>query len=157
MMMNLKVVAVVAAASLFTVSCGPGGMTRQESGTLIGAVSGGIIGNQFGSGKGKAVATVVGIIAGGIIGSEIGRSLDEEERRMAMEAEYSALEYGPDDQPTRWRSPKRNRYGSITPGRRFTYRDQTCREYAHTIYIDGRPETMRGRACRQSDGTWKQV
>ena len=30
-----------------------------------------------------------------------------------------------------------------------------CRDYTHTIYINGRPETARGTACRQPDGTWR--
>jgi surface antigen len=32
-----------------------------------------------------------------------------------------------------------------------------CRDYTHTIYIDGRPQTMRGTACRNPDGTWSNV
>lgn len=153
--MKLKVTAPAMALAFLLAGCG--GMTNQDTGTVIGAVSGGIIGNQFGSGKGKAVATVAGIIAGGIIGSEIGKSLDEEERRQAMQAEYEALEYGPDDQPRRWRSSRQGRYGQVVPGRRYSYNGYTCREFTSTIYIDGRPETMRGKACRQPDGTWRQV
>lgn len=30
-----------------------------------------------------------------------------------------------------------------------------CREFEETIIIDGRPERAHGRACRESDGTWK--
>jgi hypothetical protein len=32
-----------------------------------------------------------------------------------------------------------------------------CREYQTTITIGGKPEKAYGRACRQPDGTWKQV
>ena len=32
-----------------------------------------------------------------------------------------------------------------------------CREYQTTIIIGGKPEKAYGRACRQPDGTWKQV
>jgi surface antigen len=155
--MKKALVIPVAAFCLLAAGCGPGGMTRQDTGTILGGVAGGVIGNQFGSGKGKVAATVAGVIVGGIIGSEIGRGLDEEERRRAMEAEYEALEHGQEGAPRRWRSSRQGRYGSVTPGRRYTYREQTCREFEHTIYIDGRPETMRGKACRQPDGTWKQI
>ena len=32
-----------------------------------------------------------------------------------------------------------------------------CREFTHTVYIDGRPQAMRGTACRNPDGTWSNV
>jgi surface antigen len=155
--MKIRHLVVAAMAAVFLASCGPGGMSRQDSGTLIGAVGGGVIGNQFGSGKGRVAATAAGIILGGIIGNQIGRDLDEEERRRAMEAEYQALEYGRDNEPRRWRGQRDGYYGTVKPGRRYSYQGQTCREYEHEVFINGRPEIVRGKACRQYDGTWKQV
>jgi hypothetical protein len=32
-----------------------------------------------------------------------------------------------------------------------------CREYQTTVTIDGKPEKAYGKACRQPDGTWKQM
>ena len=32
-----------------------------------------------------------------------------------------------------------------------------CREYQQTVTIGGKPQQVYGRACRQPDGTWKQV
>ena len=29
-----------------------------------------------------------------------------------------------------------------------------CSNYSQTIYVQGRPQEARGRACRQPDGTW---
>ena len=40
-------------------------------GTVIGAVAGGILGNQIGGGSGKAVATAAGVVAGGVIGNKV--------------------------------------------------------------------------------------
>jgi uncharacterized protein YcfJ len=40
-------------------------------GTATGAVVGGVLGNQVGSGRGKALATVVGAAAGGLAGNKI--------------------------------------------------------------------------------------
>jgi surface antigen len=155
--MKLKTLACAAFAALMLTACGPGGMTRQDSGTLLGAVGGGIIGNQFGSGAGRAVATAAGVIVGGIIGSEIGRSLDEEDRRMAQEAEYYALEEAEIGRTREWRNPRNGRHGRVTPKRSYRNAGLSCREFEHTIYVDGRPETMVGRACRQPDGTWRQA
>jgi surface antigen len=153
--MNLKSLAFVIAAGAALAGCD--NMSHQDSGTLIGAVSGGIIGNQFGHGAGRAAATAAGVIVGGIIGSEIGRSLDEEDRRYATEAEYYALEDSEVGQPRAWRNPRSHHHGSVTARKAYRYGGMTCREFEHTIYIDGRPETMTGKACRQPDGTWKQV
>jgi len=146
------------AISLFAIllaACGPG--QKAGSGAVVGAVAGGVIGNQFGSGGGRAVATAVGAVVGGIVGHEIGRSLDEADRRAAQEAEYRALEYGRAGSETPWRNPNSGHYGGVTPGQPYLAGNQHCRTYTHTIYIDGRPETMRGRACRQADGTWRNV
>jgi ribose/xylose/arabinose/galactoside ABC-type transport system permease subunit len=46
-------------------ACGPDGPTRQDTGLAVGAVAGGILGNQVGRGTGKVVATVAGAVIGG--------------------------------------------------------------------------------------------
>lgn len=137
--------------------CGPNGFSKQDGGAVVGAVAGGVIGNQFGSGDGKVVATALGAVIGGIVGSEIGASLDEADRRAAAEAEYAALERGSSGVATPWRNPDSGHYGTVVPGQPFKRQSQDCRDYTHTIYIDGQPQTMRGAACRNSDGTWTNV
>lgn len=44
------------------------------TGSVLGAVAGGVIGHQFGGGRGKDVATVVGALGGGYAGNQITRS-----------------------------------------------------------------------------------
>ena len=46
-------------------------------GSVLGAVAGGVIGHQFGGGRGKDVATVVGALGGGYAGNQIQGSLQE--------------------------------------------------------------------------------
>lgn len=41
------------------------------AGTAIGAVAGGLIGNQIGSGSGRKIATVAGAVGGGLAGRKI--------------------------------------------------------------------------------------
>ncbi|HXP01825.1 MAG TPA: glycine zipper 2TM domain-containing protein [Luteibacter sp.] len=43
-------------------------------GTGVGAVAGGLIGNQVGGGKGKTLATVAGAVGGGYAGNQIQKS-----------------------------------------------------------------------------------
>ena len=41
------------------------------TGSVLGAVAGGVIGHQFGGGRGRAVATVVGALGGGYAGNQV--------------------------------------------------------------------------------------
>lgn len=46
-------------------------------GSALGAVAGGVLGHQFGGGRGKDVATVVGALGGGYAGNQIQGSMQE--------------------------------------------------------------------------------
>ena len=150
-------IAAIAVMPLFLAACGPDGPSNADTGTVLGAVAGGIIGNQVGKGSGNVLATMAGVVVGGIVGSEIGRRMDEHDRMYAQQAEYAALEDGESDRPRRWRNPDNGRYGDVVPGRPYKRGGYDCRDYTHTVYIDGRPQAMRGTACRNPDGTWRNV
>jgi uncharacterized protein YcfJ len=47
------------------------------AGTLIGAVAGGVLGNQIGGGNGKKIATVAGAAAGGYAGNRVQGHMQE--------------------------------------------------------------------------------
>ncbi len=47
--------------------------SRSRTGTVFGAILGGVIGNQFGSGNGRRAATVAGAALGGSIGRDADR------------------------------------------------------------------------------------
>ena len=142
---------------LVLAACGEGGLTKQDAGIGIGALAGGVVGNQFGKGDGKVLATALGAVVGGIVGSDIGKSLDDNDRRSAQDAEFSALEHGNSGVGQPWRNPDSGHYGMVVPGKPYKRAEQDCRDYTHTIYIDGKPQTMRGTACRNPDGTWRSV
>jgi surface antigen len=131
---------------------------RENTGTLVGGVTGALIGSQIGGGTGERVAAAVaGAAIGGLIGNRIGAAMDDEDKQRAYEAQMQALEAGPSGAPVAWRNPDSGHYGSIVPGPAFDQRGTKCRQFTHTIYIGGRPETARGTACRNSDGTWTAV
>jgi surface antigen len=159
--MRTSLIAVPLAAMLTLAGCS-GEMNKQDSGTVVGAVAGGIIGNSVGQGRGRGAATVLGAVVGGIVGSEIGRSMDDRDRRLAEQAEIEAFERGQSGVMVPWRNPDSGRHGEITPGASYRraydgggYWD--CRDYTHRIYMDGRPQIVRGTACRNPDGTWRNV
>jgi uncharacterized protein YcfJ len=58
---------------------------RRIAGTAIGAVVGGIIGNQVGGGDGKKIATVAGAAGGGYAGSKIQKGMQERNTYTATE------------------------------------------------------------------------
>lgn len=132
-------------------------MDKQDTGMVVGAAAGGILGNQVGRGSGKVLATVAGAVIGGIVGSEIGRSMDQQDRALAQQAEMNALERGRSGERTAWRNPDNGRYGDVVPGAPYRRGAQDCRDYTHTVYMSGRPQTMRGTACRNPDGSWQNV
>lgn len=145
-------------AAMAACSNGPDGMNKSDQGLVLGGVAGGIIGNSLGKGNGgKLATTVAGALVGGIVGSEIGRGMDQRDRQLAQEAEFEALERGQSGVSRQWRNPDNGRYGEVVPSKPYKRGANDCRDYTHTIYIDGRPQQMRGTACRNPDGTWQNV
>lgn len=131
---------------------------RENTGTLVGALAGAAIGSQLGGNTGTRVgAAVAGAALGGLIGNRVGAALDDEDRQRAYAAQMQALETGPSGAPVTWRNPDSGRYGTVVPGPAYQQGPATCRQYSHTIYIDGRPQAARGTACRNPDGTWTPV
>lgn len=132
---------------------------RENTGTLMGALGGAAIGSAVaGGGAGSRVAGgVVGAAIGGLLGNRIGAALDDEDRRRAYDAQMAALETGRSGAPVSWRNPDSGRYGTIVPGPAYDQSGMNCRQFTHTIYIDGTPQTARGTACRNPDGSWTPV
>ena len=155
--MRMSTIAAVLLAGVTLAGCGPEYGPKQGIGTVTGALAGGIIGSQIGQGSGNVVATAAGALLGGLIGSEIGRALDEQDRQRAYAAQVQALEYGRSGVATEWRNPDTGHYGTVVPGPAYTVNALDCRDYTHTIYVDGQPQVARGTACRQPDGTWRPV
>ena len=131
---------------------------KQTGGAILGGVVGGLLGSQVGGGKGKLAATAAGTVLGVFLGSSVGKSLDKADRLYASRTANSALESNPTGQSSSWSNPDSGHSGTIRPTRTVQrYDNSPCRDYETTVTIDGRTETAVGRACRQSDGTWRVV
>ena len=100
-----------------------------------------------------SLATPSAVAAAGVLGNGIGTGLDERDRQLAFSAEMRALDAGEPGEPVGWRGHP-GRYGTVVPGGYYETRGTRCRDYSHTIYIDGKPQTARATACRGADGTW---
>lgn len=144
----------IVAVSLPLVSC-----TKEESGTLLGAIGGAVIGSAIGGkggGTGKVIAVAAGTLAGAYIGREIGRSLDRADRLAMQQRTQYSLESTKSGQTSTWHNPDSGNSGTITPQPAYTNKtDKYCREYQQTVTVGGKTETAYGTACRQPDGTWK--
>ena len=93
----------------------------------------------------------------GVLGGALGADLGEGDRQRAYAAEVQALEFGEPGAPTGWKGAVPTHHGTVVPGANYQARGTRCRDFSHTIYIDGRPQTARGTACRNPDGTWSPV
>lgn len=131
-----------------------GGMSGQTLGTVGGAVLGGVAGSRFGGGTGKLAATAAGTLLGAYLGNRLGKGFDERDQTAAQRAESDALA---SNRATSWSNPETDHRGTVQPIRTYAQDGRTCRDYTHTIYIDGRAEEARGTACQTADGKWEVV
>lgn len=129
-------------------------MSKQDAGTMTGALAGGLIGSRFGGGSGNILAIGAGAVAGALIGSAIGKSMDEADRIQMTRA----LETNPVGQPAYWENHRSGAVYTVIPVKNVTYHGNPyCREYQTTATIAGKKQQVYGTACRQQDGTWKIV
>ncbi len=156
--MRCNTMAVVLIGASLAACAGNPDTPKENTGTLVGGLTGAVIGSQIpGSPRGRVAATVAGAVIGGMIGNRIGAAMDDADKQLAYAAQIEALEQGSAGAPVAWRNPDSGRYGSIVPGPAYDQQGLKCRQFTHTIYIDGQPQTARGAACRNPDGSWSPV
>ena len=125
------------------------------AGVLVGALIGGLLGNAVGSGGGRTGTTLAGVIVGGAVGAALTKNLDCEDRSYAYKSYYDGFNAGRPNAVYRWSNPRNNHRGEFRVV--DYYNDPAgfrCSNFSQTIYVQGRPQEARGRACRQPDGTW---
>jgi len=132
-----------------------GALNKENVGTAVGVVGGGLVGSAIGAGTGQIVAIIGGGLLGGVLGNRVGKSMDNADRAAYNRASQQAMNTG---QVRSWKNPDSSNYGTITPHRAYRNDEgQECRRYTQTIYINGTKHQGHGTACREDDGTWKIV
>ena len=151
--MKTKLLPWVAIGSIvLAAGCGPeSAVNKTAVGAVLGGAAGGAAGAQVGEGKGRTAAIIGGTILGALLGSSVGKTMDDVDRR---NVQYS-LESAPTGRASEWVNPDSGGRYQFTPTRTYQQAGQNCREYTMTSFIDGRPESVNGTACRQSDGSWQ--
>ncbi len=128
-----------------------GSCNRQEIGTVIGAVAGGVIANRVAD-ENRKVATIIGAIAGAVIGNRVGRELDERDRSCFGHA----LEIGAAGQRVTWTNEMSGLRYELSPGADRPRGSQTCREYTLVTGVGRRDRSSHtGLACRSAVGVWQ--
>lgn len=64
---------------------------HQIAGTAIGAIAGGLLGNQIGGGNGKKIATVAGAIGGGYAGNKVQEGMQERDTYTTTETRCNTV------------------------------------------------------------------
>jgi len=147
----------IAAVALLAAGCSGQG-TKELGGTLVGGAGGGLLGSQFGSGKGKLVTTALGALAGAWLGNEVGKSLDKADKAEMHRTSQTALENAKSGTTSSWSNPDTGNSGTVTPTKTYQAASgEYCREYQQTVTVGGNTEQAYGTACRQPDGSWKIV
>ena len=127
--------------------------TNNLVGSALGAAAGGLLGSQFGHGSGKSVMTIAGVLGGALAGGAVGRSMEPVDQACVNQT----LEHGQTGQTVAWQNPDNGSTYQVTPTRTYQMNGTDCREYTTTAVIDGQQQQILGKACRQPDGTWKQM
>ena len=153
--MQSKSVAIIAVTGLLLAGCASDAGPKQTGGAVVGGVAGGLLGNTIGHGKGRAAATILGAALGAVVGGAVGRNLDDNDRERAYYAAQRSFESG---REVSWSNPDSGHRGRFRPRRSYRDDDQRmCRDFEHTIWVDGEPELIEGTACEMRDGSWRVV
>jgi len=129
------------------------GWSAPSGGTILGALLGAAAGTQVGKGKGRMVAILGGAVLGGVLGSEIGQSMDASDQAQTQQI----LESNRTGQSTIWNNPDTGSEYRVMPTRTYKSGKQDCRDFTTWAVIDGYEEEVKGTACRQPNGVWKQL
>lgn len=151
-MFKLKTVILLAPA-LALGGCDITGSGGDSPGMLAGAYSA-AAGSVNGRGGNSAAAAATNAALAGLIGGKLGATLNDEDRRLAYEAQLDALDRGSPGAPVPWRNPASGHYGNIVPGPSYDQKGAKCRGFSHTVTVSGELETARGTACRTPEGGW---
>jgi len=113
--------------------------------TMVGAVSGAVIGNRTASPENRTFATIAGAIIGGVIGNKVGDAIDDGDRACLGHS----LEVGAIGHSVTWSNPRTHVAYYVEPVRDLP---GGCREFRYRTGLNAKAAMMT--ACRKNDATW---
>ena len=124
---------------------------NHDTGTVLGAVGGGVIGGAASHGNGLGI--LGGALLGGLAGNAISRDMDCNDQPYAARS-YDQNFRGRVGQRHTWTSDDRD-HGYTVTNREYRRNGRTCRDFTQVTYRDGRQYNSRGTACRMRNGEWQ--
>lgn len=100
------------------------------------------------AGSGGSVGMVNGLAA-----QETSGLSDRTAQSLALAAEYRALEYKGQGEAVSWQSDD-GRSGRVVAYQPYRVGRQDCRQFTHTLTVEGDVRALKGAACRTEDGSW---
>lgn len=152
--MNCRTMTAIFGMGVMLAGCSADGGPKETTGAVIGGVAGGLLGNTIGHGNGRAAATILGAALGAVVGAQVGRNLDEQDREYAYDAADRSLRA---NRVEYWENRRSHHRGQFRPLRTYQREAQMCRDFEHTVWVEGEPELIEGTACEMADGSWRVV
>lgn len=145
------------------VIAGCANISKEQGGAGIGAIVGGVVGSQFGSGGTKVLATALGVGAGALIGNRIGKYLDDRDKQKLASATIKTAETGKPQSVVSPDSGTTMRTTTVSAPAAQTSTSSTspvatntggeCKTVRQTIVLkDGTRQQEDVRVCRGADG-----
>lgn len=124
---------------------------NRATGTVLGAVAGGLIGGFASHGNG--LATVGGVIGGGILGNAIAGDIDCDDQPTAYPVYIQSLNGDVGREYSWHRGPNR---GVFISTREYRRGGMVCRDFTETSWRHGEQHDRSGTACRDAGtGDWR--
>lgn len=120
------------------------------TGTIFGALAGGLIGGAASHGNGGAV--VGGAVLGGLLGNAVSKDISCDDQPYAFQV-YSTGLNGDIGHRYNWNHNRARGY--FIPTREYRRGGLVCRDFTETTYRGNRGLTHSGTACRAQDGNWR--
>lgn len=134
--------------------CTGQGIQKEDIGSVLGAVGGGLLGAQFGGGTGQIAAAVGGSILGGLLGKNLGSYMDDADRNNADLAAQRSLTNGRNVEIMNQNTGNTVQFSS---GRPFDSSGTSCREGTLTLVTKtGQKIVEHGKFCDRG-GNWVRV
>jgi surface antigen len=142
----------VAVAGLAAGGCSQTTGPKEDTGAILGAVAGGLIGSQFGGGTGQIFTTAAGALAGAAIGGAIGAALDEQDREEMARITTASFESGREQRYTSAHSGARLKVHIVKTAKTD---QKVCRTAAQEVTLkDGTQSSQQVTACKAAGGSW---
>jgi surface antigen len=128
-----------------------------DLGTVIGAIGGGLLGNEIGDGAARYATTAVGALVGAYVGRELGSALDPCEQEKVGHTVEAALDDERPNQSYAWKSDTNpGTRGVVVAGPAKQQRSgTTCRVVVRKSAVGGREIESKDTFCRTGDGDWE--